>query len=411
MSQLLPPIVILAAGSNITTLALARCFRGTGVPVIAVDTDGNATLLRRSRNIDRVVTFEHLIADTTEFIAHLCSLGSELSAEWNKHVLLFPTEDTGLRICADHYAELTKQFTLLGDPEERDLNKFMDKGRFFESLPQESQYVPWTRFFASCDELEAAIETFPFPVVVKPSRKDIDMSFQRTLGTKLIVLESAADITSSFRELYPPEGVVVQELIEHTEGQEVCWWGYRSRDGVITGMTARELRKFPIQGGTATFMRSEHIEVLHEYARDILETINFYGVCEMPFLPVQDTEQYKVLELNPRCWLQVGLLYTSGLNAPLMAYDEAMDTNLPVGHAVARERVTWMSPEYDLLRVFRCGRSGGMLRNLARWFQDLNWADDRAVWSCKEPGVLAARFLSYPAKLWKNRAMIRRGGQ
>lgn len=411
MSQTLPPILILAAGSNITTLALARCFRGTGVPVIAVDTDGNAPLLRRSRNIERVVSFESHITDTEDFLAHVVSLGRNLASEWNARPLLFPTEDSGLRFCADYFAALTKHFTLLGDPEERDITRFMDKGRFFDSLPRGAKFVPWTRFFPDCDALEAALSTFPFPVVVKPARKDIDMSFQRALGTKLIVLESPIDVTDAFRALVPPEGVVVQELIEHTEGQEVCWWGYRSRDGAITGMTARELRKFPVQGGTATFMRTEHVEALHAYAREILETINFWGMCEMPFLPVEDTEQYKVLELNPRCWLQVGLLYTSGLNAPLMAYNEVMGADLPAGRTVARERITWMSPEYDLLRVFRSGRSGGLLRNLARWCQDLHWADDRAVWTCKEPGVLAARFLSYPAKLWKNRAMIKRGGR
>jgi predicted ATP-grasp superfamily ATP-dependent carboligase len=381
------------------------------VPVIAVDTDGNAPLLRRSRNIARVAAFENRITDTELFVQDLAALGGELAGEWRRRILLFPTEDGGLRVCADHFETLKEHFILLGDPAERDLEQFMDKGRFFGALLDDAGYVPWTRYYADVPALRGALDSIPFPVVVKPSKKDVDMSFQRTLGTKLIVLESAYDMTESFYALIPPEGVVVQELIEHTEGQEVCWWGYRSKSGEVTGMTARELRKFPLQGGTATFMRSEHIERLHVYAREILERINFWGLCELPFLPIEDTQQYKVLELNPRCWLQLGLMHTSGLNAPLMAYNEAMDERLPIPAGGARERATWMSPEYDLLRVFRSGRPGDTLRNLARWLQDLNWADERAVWTCREPGVLAARFLTYPAKLWKNRSMIRRGGR
>lgn len=377
------------------------------MPVIAVDTDGNERLLRRSRNIDRVVAPGVPITRTGPFLERLAALGRDLMTGYERRVLLFPTEDTGLRLCADHYHALAESFVLLGDSSERGLNRFMDKGAFFDSLPREAPYVPWTKYFPDCASFEHGAGTFPYPVVVKPSRKDLDMSFQRTLGTKLIVLENAGDIDDSVRAIFPSEGVVVQRLIEHTEGTEVCWWGYRSRTGEITGMTARELRKYPVQGGTATFMRSERIAALDEYAREILQAIDFWGLCEMPFLPVRETQQYQVLELNPRCWLQLGLMHASGLNLPVRAYNEAVGAGLPAGSTTARERVTWMSPEYDLLRVFYA--RGGTLRNLARWFQDLLWADERAVWTLDEPGVFAARCLSYPAKLRKNRAMLRGG--
>jgi predicted ATP-grasp superfamily ATP-dependent carboligase len=407
----LPPIAILAAGSNITTLGLARCFAGTGVDVYAVDTDGGAGFLKRSKYIDRVIALGPRISATEAFVEELCAAGKELKERDRRRVLLFPSEDTGLRVCADHWERLKEYFLLLGDPGERDPARFLDKGRFFQALPGEAPYVPRTMYFADIASLEASRDDLPYPAVVKPARKDIGMSFQKKLGAKLLVVKSPGDLSGKVRALFPREGVVVQECIEHNEGDEVCWWGYRSRHGELAGMTAREMRKYPHPGGTATFMRSERVPQLHEYAREILDRIGFWGLCEMPFLPAGPAGQYKVLELNPRAWLQIGLMHRSGLNAPLLAYRDAMGVEVPVPEPGVREGVIWMSPEYDLLRALCSGRPARRIANLARWLADVRRADDRTVWDCAEPGVIMARVASYPAKLWKSRAMFGAGSR
>ncbi len=407
--QKLPPIAILAAGSNITTLGLARCFAGTGVDVHAIDTDGGAGLLRRSKYIERVMSFECRISNPEGFVDELCAAGRSFKEQQGRRLLLFPSEDGGLGLCADHCERLRDYFVLLGDAAETDPARFLDKGRFFGALPREAPYVPRTMHFADFASLEASRGELPYPAAVKPARKDIGMSFQKKLGAKLVIIESPEDLAGKLRALFPREGVVVQEFIEHREGDEVCWWGYRSKRGELTGMTAREMRKYPHPGGTATFMRSEHVPRLHEYAREILDRIGFWGLCEMPFLPAAPAGQYKVLELNPRAWLQIGLMSRSGLNAPLMAYREAMGVDVPVPDARARDGVIWMSPEYDLLRALGSGRPARRFANLAQWFRDMRRADDRTVWDCAEPGVMMARLISYPAKLWKNRAMIGAG--
>ncbi|MBI4720244.1 MAG: hypothetical protein HY770_03285, partial [Chitinivibrionia bacterium] len=390
---------------------LARCFAGTGVAVYAIDTDGGAGFLKRSKYIERVISLGCRISPQEAFVDKLCALGRELKERHERRVLLLPSEDTGLRVCADHFGRLKEYFVLLGDPGESDIKRFMDKGSFFNELSREAPYVPRTLRFAGFEEVHASRGDLPYPAAAKPACKDIAMSFQKKLGAKLVVLRSPEDVAGKLRNIFPPEGIVVQEFIEHREGDEVCWWGYRSRNGAVTGMTARELRKYPHPGGTATFMRSEHVEVLHAYAREILDRIGFRGLCEMPFLPAGRSRQYKVLELNPRPWLQIGLMHRSGFNAPLMAYREAMEADIPVPPATAREGVTWISPEYDLLRALSSGRPGGRLKNVAQWAGDVRRADDRTVWDFAEPGVTVSRFMSYPGKFWKNRSMIGAGNR
>ncbi|NIM20163.1 MAG: hypothetical protein GTO51_08015 [Candidatus Latescibacteria bacterium] len=405
MNEKRAPVVILAAGSNITTLALARCFRGTGIPVLCVDLDGGANLLRSARSIQETFSIGTLTSSSNRFLNRFLDLADRLKRDWGQRLLLFPTEDTGLRFCVDQFDEFKKRFVVLGDTEERDVAKFFDKGRFFSMLSGEVAVCPWTRFFDSKDMLFQSADEIPFPVVVKPARKDIHLTFQKRFGAKLALAESFSALQRIFEDWLPTDGVVLQELLSHKEGDEVCWCGYRSREGRITGMTVRELRKYPRIGGTATFVRSEEIPRLHEYASQILNSMDFWGICELEFLPKQGA--YKILECNARPWLQIGLALEAGLNVPLLAYSDidGVDYNLPAGKP--KENIYWMSPEYDALRCLFGDKKRRLFANLLEWRRDLRRADDIGLWDLKEPRLVAARLSSYPGKLWKHRSLFR----
>jgi predicted ATP-grasp superfamily ATP-dependent carboligase len=411
LKQQTAPVLIIAAGSNISSLAVAGCFRGTGVPLIAVDTDGGARLLRGSPDIGEVIAIANPVLEPQRALEQLLELGERLGRKWGRRLLLLPTEDTGLGLCADGQARLSEHFIIPGDKDERDLNRFLDKGRFFAQLPGEEPYVPWSRFCRDEDALLELEGVMPFPAVAKPARKSAGPSFQRWFGAKLVAARTFAELRESFRGCFPAEGLLVQEQIEFKEGDEVCWWGFRDRQGGIIGLTARELRKFPLIGGTATYMRTEAVPELHEYARRILDRTGFWGLCELPFLPAAGG--FKVLECNPRPWLQIGLAARAGLNLPLKVYNdvEIRWGGSPVADNSAEEarpEVYWMSPEYDLIRCFFSGRSSGPPVTLRSWIGQVRRADDIGLWNLETPRLVLERLLSYPSKLWKNRMYIRR---
>ena len=407
------PVVIIAAGSNISSLAVAGCFSGPRIPVIAVDTDGGARLLQSSPAVDEVVRIVNPTLSHRQALDQLLKLGGRLRRKWGRRLLMLPTEDTGLRFCADNQARLKDYFIIPGDEDEEDINRFFDKGRFFSQLSGDEPFVPWNRFCPNESSLLELKSEMPFPLVAKPARKAPRLLFQKRFGAKLVVARSLAELQQTLRGSFPADGVLLQEYFEFNEGDEVCWWGCRDHHGRIIGLTARELRKYPRVGGTATFMRTEAVPELHEFARRILDRTGFWGLCELPFLPAAGG--YKVLECNPRPWLQIGLAGRAGLNLPLKLYN---DVELRLGGAQVlddldtgdevRPDVYWMSPEYDLLRCFFGGETSNPQVSLRSWIRDVKRVGDLGIWNLEEPRLILERLLSYPVKLWKNRILLRR---
>ena len=138
---------------------------------------------------------------------------------------------------------------------------------------------------------------------------------------------------------------------------------------------------------------------------DEVAVTGFRGICELEFLPLEGT--YRVLECNPRPWLQIGLARQAGLNLPLMLYADVENKQALDQAAEVRPGVYWMSPEYDLLRSFTVGQGENLWSNLARWYRDFKKSEEIGMWNGQEPRLILERLLSYPAKLWKNRFMFR----
>jgi predicted ATP-grasp superfamily ATP-dependent carboligase len=404
------PVAVLAAGSNITTFALARCFQGTHIPVIALDTDGAARLLRSTKLISEVHSLDGLASDPGEALRKLRLLGRGLARGTERRPILFPTEDCGLRFCADYYRQIKEFFILLGDPTETDISHLADKGRFFSLMREDESYVPWTRACEEREQVRSLEGTIPYPVVVKPARKNLDRSFQKTFGAKLVTARSFDSLNATCDLHFPTGGVVLQGLIEHQDGDEVSWWGYRSRTGKVVGMTARQLRKHPRMGGTATLVRSEEIRELRNLAESILRKADFWGMCELEFLPQE--KGYKLIECNPRPWLQIGLALRAGMNFPMLAYREVEGSFKPeesdFWNAKPQENLYWMGPEYDLIRCFFSGGKGALPKRLWTWWRDLRRADELGIWDMEEPRAVLERLLSYPGKIKRNRSLLRR---
>jgi len=403
-----PPVVILGAGSNITALAAARCFTGTNVPVIAVDTDGYGALLGRSKAIREVIFSGDLPHAPERFLARLEQIGRTLYRTYGSRALLLPMHDTALSVCAKNISLLDRYFLLSGNPTGKDVLRFFDKARFYASLPEELAYAPWTRRFVDREELRRAAADLPFPVVLKPACKDPGLRFERYFGAKALEARGLAGLLQRAEAYFPRGGLVVQECLDYCEGREVSWAGYRSLEGVCTGMTARELHKYPALGGTATLVRSETLPEIETLAREILNSVGLHGVCELSFLPSRTTGRYKVVECNPRCWLQLGLMRRCGLNAPLQAYQEHTGIDCGVGGETAREGVSWISPEYDLLRCLFTGGAEPLFARLRGWCRDVGRADEVALWDSDEPTVALAHLVLYARRA--GRAVRRKRG-
>jgi len=76
-----------------------------------------------------------------------------------------------------------------------------------------------------------------------------------------------------------------------------------------------------LEFGTATFTRSILIRECYEQSIPLLKAINYTGVCEIEYLLDPRDKRYKLIEINARTWLWVGLAKASGIDYAKMIYN------------------------------------------------------------------------------------------
>ena len=82
-----------------------------------------------------------------------------------------------------------------------------------------------------------------------------------------------------------------------------------------------KLREHPLQFGTATFCESVFEQACLDHSVPLLRALNYTGVCEIEYLHDPRDGQFKLIEINARTWLWVGLAAACGIDFPLYVYN------------------------------------------------------------------------------------------
>lgn len=87
---------------------------------------------------------------------------------------------------------------------------------------------------------------------------------------------------------------------------------------------------------------------LQEWTRTILEGLEFQGAFEMEFVLDRNTGGYKVIELNPRFWMQHGLIEEASNHLLVRRH-----LGMPAADPPASLPRYWINPVYGLKRLLR----------------------------------------------------------
>ena len=397
------PVLILQ-GSYVVELAIARSLGKYNVPAFLLSRGEKKPLSSFSKFVKGTIFNPDPLIDEEDFIRSLLNLGERLKKRYQRRILFFPTEDGSLLLLAKNFDLLKRYFVILNDPPEKNILRFSQKIYFFQTLQNSgcANFLPLTLFCRQEDDIESIKKNITFPCIIKPSEKDINFSFYGKYDSKILIMENKDDLEKRLIELLSENHkLLVQELVNRNPGEEVCWWGYRNKSGESFGITAREIRKFPQMGGTATFMRIEEVSEIHHYAEQILEKVNFWGICEIPFMLDQRTNEFKVLEFNPKCWLQLSLATEAGLNLPYVAYLEVYKNESPKPIIDKRRRMKWVRTKEDFARAVIKDKNGGILKRLFRWMPQIFGGCVYAIHSFADLEVTFHRILGLPWKVLK----------
>lgn len=377
-------IVILSGGSEIVSVSLAEEFLAADYS-LAIVSLGKPSLLREVVDDGRYFQIDWPPLSPEAAAEELIDILSGLFRETARPVQVFPTEDGGLRLLLE-FRERIECWAKFGFARALPVMGGLDKAELFEALEERgcSDIIAPTLILNELDGLEAAVERFRRDCVIKPALKPLSMDME---GMSSKVFESRGfngvpQLRERLRRSWKiSERWVVQQRLRTPATGEVVVWAVRDSTGGALLMSARGLRKHPRVGGTGCWVETADIpQQLAAVAHRVLDSVNFVGLCELEFL-LDDDGDYRVLEINPRAWLQVGLAQAAGLPLAVLASRALSDEPLEQFNP-ARVGMRWVNVERLLLSAFS-GAYGSRWQEIVLGIYAISQANVRVIYNTK----------------------------
>lgn len=178
------------------------------------------------------------------------------------------------------------------------IQKVHDKAKTFTLAKEKNIPTPQTRTPQTEEELQAAIDEMPYPLVIK-ARKNSGPRGIRFAKTK----QEAQDFFAEIHKLRPPSLFddyrfpILQEFIP---GEIYDVFLIYDNGTLLTSLAQQRVRTYPIYGGVTAAAKVIKNQKLEELAKRLMEGEGWHGCCDLEFKFDWRDQQFKLLEINPR---------------------------------------------------------------------------------------------------------------
>lgn len=316
-----------------------------------------------------------------QLIEFLVKLGEELGAS-----IIYPTRDDDVVFLDRFRNRLSSHFTPV-IPASDALDACLDKWKTY--LAAREAGVPTARSWKieNQEDLCRSISEISFPAVMKP----ISAYYWRKAGAwdqvgarKAIHLRSAVELKREYEQVAYADGrVLIQEMVPGGNENLLIAACYVNRErNLVASFTAQKLAQVPEQFGTGCVLRSvDRPELIAPTAR-LLETIKFSGIAEVEFKWNPSSQEFQLIEINPRPWDQHRLGHACGVDLIHLAYCDLSGGSLP---AIQEQKAEykWVAEDVMLMESIRSLWSkDGKIRSLWRLGKGKRVY---AIWSASDP--------------------------
>lgn len=327
---------------HVQGLSNTRSLGEMGVPVYVVDK--NNCIARYSKYCKKFFRCPDYKSDElADFLMELAE--KENLSGW----VLIPSNDHAVYTLSKHKQRLEQYYKII-TPGLEVIDKIYDKVALLQMAQSLSLPIPRTHCFESVEEKMP--EGFSFPVITKGRH---GLTFYKALGRKVFLAHDEAELRKQLQVIaarYELAGTFTQELIPDSgKNKTISFTAFCENGEVKTHWMGVKLREHPLRFGTATFARSIYVEACLQQSIPLLHKLGYTGVCEVEYLQDPRDGCYKLIEINPRTWLWVGLAKACGVDYAKMIYHHVND--LP--YAYPRQYETdlyWINPITDSVFAF-----------------------------------------------------------
>jgi predicted ATP-grasp superfamily ATP-dependent carboligase len=383
---------------NLAALGVARALGAVGIPVTVLAPD-RSTPGQYSRYARRVPCPP--LADEAASIAYLAEFGRTQS----QPAVLFLTNDDALVSVLRHrvFLEAWYRFPMASWPI---VSPMMLKDHLYRSL-EDVVPVPRTLLPRHASDLIRVAHEIGYPALIKPplrclsSSLDISpTSFEVIFGAKAIRVGRWEELHNAYRAARAAGfQVVVQEEIMGPISSLYSLSLYASQEGkVVAAFTSQKLGQNPPDFGDGLVVQAVCKPELISLGERVVRHFGYYGMADIEFKWDARTDDYKLLDINPRPWLWINLPTACGVNLPYAAYLDVQQRPLDTSTFAQRDFQTrWVSLRGLCASLIRCLRMGRARRDFMPLLR--HWRGRRVGPLLHTQDLLLRMFL-HPAFWW-----------
>lgn len=374
---------VIVIEGHVQGLANTRILGREGLPVIVVDRGD--CVARYSRYCTKYFKSPDYLSD--EFVEFLEGLHKRENLQgW----VLLPSNDHAVYTIAKNRERLAKRFSLITESLET-IEKIYNKRTLLTIAEKLSIPIPATLMPT---EGNPESVTLRYPLIIKGNN---GLSFYKKFRRKAIVVENEKELKSLWETTLKgadPNEYFIQEMLpyDHKTVSVTIF----AVDGVVhTHWSGVKLREHPIRFGTATCCQSIHDNEMLQESKKLIRELKYTGVCEVEWLRDSRDNLPKLIEINARTWLWVGLAEKCGISYPKIIYDYLAKGALPQ-RVDYKDKVIWLNLYTDLIySIKRVVTKVDSCRSILFTYKKFN----EACWDKRDPkpffayGLLGFKFL------------------
>lgn len=297
---------------HVQGLSNTRSLGEAGIPVYVVDkTNCIARYSKYCKKFFKSPDFNQ--DDFADFLIDLAK--DENIRDW----ILLPSNDHAVYTISKH-KELLQEYYKVITPGLDVIDKIYDKLNLIKIA--ESLKIPVPETYILDFVNEPIHGNLKFPVLIKGRH---GLSFYRKFRKKVFLVRNQRNFIkkmSLIRKKAELSNLLIQEMIPLTgQNKTISFTAFCDKGEIKAYWSGEKIREHPYRFGTATFAGVTYNEVCRTQSEKLIRALNYTGVCEIEYLRDPRNEEYKLIELNPRTWLWVGLARAAGVDYAKLIYD------------------------------------------------------------------------------------------
>lgn len=368
------PIALILGKYGTTGLGVSRCFGRPGIPVLWLSS--NPKQLGFHSKYCTGVVCPHSKNNEKDYVDFLLTVGEKLSHKG----VLFPTGDTEVSVILKYRSKLEKYYHIpMADLEVTEI--LLNKQKFYQTLEKQGILHPETYFLDDLSELEAISKDVRYPCIVKPAHSEY---FRLAFNTKFFRAESRQELIQGYQKaISKNQEVMIQEIIPGKAKYMCGFNAYYNKNFTPNGIFMyRRIREWPPVSGNGVLIENVVTPELEQIISRLIKNIKYYGIVDAEFKKDPNKGTFHLLEINPRCWMQISFPMICGVNLPYIVYLDALgkdvDQMIP-----KKEKMKWLFIYQDIPSSLKGIVNGDL--SLREWIRSYKGKKEYAIFARDDP--------------------------